>query len=70
MTKDLSEARPSSSTSPSPETDTSTLRSFAVVQVPILDVPVSKSFVRGKYTSVEYVEEVVDGSGQKTVRWR
>lgn len=45
-------------------------RSFIVVQVPVLDVPVSKGFVRGKYASVEHVEEITDSHGKKSVKWR
>ena len=50
--------------------DGSLERSFIVVQVPVLDVPVSKGFVRGKYASVEHVEEVTEEDGKKSVKWR
>jgi hypothetical protein len=53
-----------------PSKSGSTDRSFVVVQVPVLDVPISKGFVRGKYTSVEHVEEVTDADGTKSVKWR
>ena len=44
-------------------------RSFIVVQVPVLDVPVSKGYARGKYTSVELVEETTDEHAAKSVKW-
>lgn len=53
-----------------PVKEGSSERSFIVVQVPVLDVPVSKGFVRGKYASVEHVEEVTDADGKKSVKWR
>lgn len=47
------------------------LRGFVFLQVPVMDVPESKSHVRGAYTSIERVQEVLsgDGSGKKTIVW-
>ena len=43
------------------------LRSFVVVQVPVLDVPTSSGHERGKYISIEHVEEL---SRDGPIRWR
>ena len=43
------------------------LRSFIVVQVPVLDVPTSSGHERGKYISIEHVEEL---SRDGPIRWR
>jgi hypothetical protein len=53
-----------------PSNSDSSGRRFAVVQVPVLDVPTSKGFARGKYTSVELVEEITNQDGTKSVKWR
>jgi hypothetical protein len=43
------------------------LRSFIVVQVPVLDVPTSSGHERGRYISIEHVEEL---SRDGPIRWR
>lgn len=45
-------------------------RSFLVVSIPVLDVPIPKGHVRAKYLSVEHVQESTAGDGSKRIRWR
>lgn len=46
-------------------------KSFLVVSVPVLDTgPAMKDHVRARYISVEYIEEVGEGTGPRRIRWR
>lgn len=45
-------------------------RKFVLVQIPVLDVPPRTGYTRAKYTSVEVVEERLDGRGDVEVLWR
>lgn len=44
-------------------------RSFIVVSIPVIDVPPTKGHVRGKYLSVELVEEIVNAEGKPVIKW-
>ena len=53
-----------------PTDDTPGGRSFLVVSIPVLDTPVTKGHVRGKYISVEHVQEITEGACATRIQWR